>query len=96
LKRYPLPYAGQTFVNTAREHVNKIVKGEDDRLAGWLLAPCSIHDTRAALEYAEKLQKLRVQHAADLEVVMRVYFEKPRTRSGWKGLHQRPAYRRFV
>jgi len=89
IEEIPLAYAGQTFVNTAREHVNKIIRGEDDRLLV-VVGPCSIHDTRAALEYAEKLLKLRNSLGADLEIVMRVYFEKPRTRSGWKGLINDP------
>ena len=89
IEEIPLPYAGQTFVNTAREHVNKIIRGEDHRLL-LVVGPCSIHDTRPPLEYAEKLLKLRNKLGADLEIVMRVYFEKPRTRSGWKGLINDP------
>ncbi len=89
IEEIPLPYAGQTFVNTAREQVNRIIKGEDDRLLV-VVGPCSIHDTKAALEYAERLLPLKNNLAGELEIVMRVYFEKPRTRSGWKGLINDP------
>ena len=89
IEEIPLPYAGQTFVSTAREHVNRIIKSEDDRLLV-VVGPCSIHDTKAAIEYAQKLLPLRQELAADLEIVMRVYFEKPRTRAGWKGLINDP------
>lgn len=89
IEEIPLPYAGQTFVSLARDHVNRIITGEDDRLLV-VVGPCSIHDTKAALEYAEKLLPLRQQLAGELDVVMRVYFEKPRTRSGWKGLINDP------
>lgn len=89
IEEIPLPYAGQTFVSTARDHVNRIIRGEDERLLV-VVGPCSIHDTQAALEYAQKLLPLRKELAADLEIVMRVYFEKPRTRSGWKGLINDP------
>ena len=55
-----------------------------------MVGPCSIHDPVAALEYARELAKMRLKHAADLVVVMRVYFEKPRTTVGWKGLINDP------
>lgn len=89
IEEIPLPYSGQTFVSNARDHVNRIITGEDDRLLV-VVGPCSIHDTKAALEYAEKLLPLRQQLAGELDIVMRVYFEKPRTRSGWKGLINDP------
>jgi 3-deoxy-7-phosphoheptulonate synthase len=76
-------------VSAARDHVNRIITGEDDRLLV-VVGPCSIHDTKAALEYAGKLLPLRQQLAGELDIVMRVYFEKPRTRSGWKGLINDP------
>jgi 3-deoxy-7-phosphoheptulonate synthase len=63
--------------------------GQDDRLLV-VIGPCSIHDPAAALEYARKLKVLRDQHADTLEIVMRVYFEKPRTTVGWKGLINDP------
>jgi 3-deoxy-7-phosphoheptulonate synthase len=63
--------------------------GSDDRLLV-VVGPCSIHDPLAALDYARRLKALREQHAGDLEIVMRVYFEKPRTTVGWKGLINDP------
>ena len=73
----------------ARQAIHRILHGSDDRLLV-IIGPCSIHDTKAALEYAERLNVLRSKHAADLEIVMRVYFEKPRTTVGWKGLINDP------
>ena len=67
----------------------RLLRGEDDRLLV-VIGPCSIHDTQAALEYAAKLQPLRDALAGELLVVMRVYFEKPRTTVGWKGLINDP------
>ncbi|MCS6971769.1 MAG: 3-deoxy-7-phosphoheptulonate synthase [Leptospiraceae bacterium] len=89
IEEIPLNYAGQTFVSAAREQVNRIIMGEDDRLLV-VVGPCSIHDPKAALEYAGKLLPLRSELAKELAIVMRVYFEKPRTRSGWKGLINDP------
>lgn len=89
IEEIPLPYIGQTFVSTARDHINRIITGEDDRLLV-VVGPCSIHDPKAALEYAGRLLDLRQRHAGQLDIVMRVYFEKPRTRSGWKGLINDP------
>ena len=65
------------------------MSGKDDRLL-LIMGPCSIHDPAAALEYARRLKVLRDQHADTLEIVMRVYFEKPRTTVGWKGLINDP------
>lgn len=76
-------------VSASRQALHRILSGDDDRLAV-VIGPCSIHDTRAALEYAERLVALRKQHAGELEIVMRVYFEKPRTTVGWKGLINDP------
>jgi 3-deoxy-7-phosphoheptulonate synthase len=73
----------------ARNALHKILHAEDDRVMV-VIGPCSIHDTKAALEYAEKLAAARVQFAGELEIVMRVYFEKPRTTVGWKGLINDP------
>ena len=72
-----------------RRQVRQILQGRSDRLLV-VMGPCSIHDTAAALAYAEKLAAERRKHAADLEVLMRVYFEKPRTTVGWKGLINDP------
>lgn len=76
-------------VSASRQALHRILAGEDDRLAV-VIGPCSIHDTRAALEYAGRLAAQRKQHAGELEIVMRVYFEKPRTTVGWKGLINDP------
>lgn len=73
----------------ARNAMHRILHGMDDRLIV-VIGPCSIHDTRAALEYAKRLKPLRDKLSADLEIVMRVYFEKPRTTVGWKGLINDP------
>jgi 3-deoxy-7-phosphoheptulonate synthase len=77
-------------VAATRRKLHAILDGRDDRLAV-VIGPCSIHDTRAALEYAELLRQQRELHADTLEIVMRVYFEKPRTTVGWKGLINDPA-----
>jgi 3-deoxy-7-phosphoheptulonate synthase len=75
-------------VATARETIRRIIRGEDDRLL-CLIGPCSIHDPVAALDYAERLVELR-RKLGSLFIVMRVYFEKPRTTVGWKGLINDP------
>lgn len=72
-----------------RQEIVKIVRGEEARLLV-VVGPCSIHDTKAALEYAEKLATLRQKFKESLCIVMRVYFEKPRTTVGWKGLINDP------
>ncbi len=76
-------------VFTARTAVQKILHGKDDRLLA-IVGPCSIHDPIAAHEYAERLMALRDTLADDLMIIMRVYFEKPRTTVGWKGLINDP------
>ncbi|HNT39725.1 MAG TPA: 3-deoxy-7-phosphoheptulonate synthase [Rubrivivax sp.] len=86
------PIAGtrvETLVSEARRTVRRIMQGEDDRLLV-IIGPCSIHNPEAALEYARRLVGERRRHADDLEIVMRVYFEKPRTTVGWKGLINDP------
>jgi 3-deoxy-7-phosphoheptulonate synthase len=77
------------LIAEARRRVRDILHGRDDRLLV-VMGPCSIHDPAAALEYARKLSEERKRHQADLEVLMRVYFEKPRTTVGWKGLINDP------
>jgi 3-deoxy-7-phosphoheptulonate synthase len=72
-----------------RDEIARILKGEDDRLVV-VVGPCSIHDPEAGLEYARHLAEVRKRVAADLCIVMRVYFEKPRTTVGWKGLINDP------
>jgi 3-deoxy-7-phosphoheptulonate synthase len=76
-------------VDAARAAVQKILDGRDDRLVV-VVGPCSIHDPEAALDYARRLAAERARHAADLEILMRVYFEKPRSTVGWKGLINDP------
>ncbi|MEW5891545.1 MAG: 3-deoxy-7-phosphoheptulonate synthase AroG [Pseudomonadota bacterium] len=74
---------------TARQAIHDVLRGADDRLVV-VVGPCSIHDPSAALDYAKKLKKLADELAHDLIIVMRVYFEKPRTTVGWKGLINDP------
>jgi 3-deoxy-7-phosphoheptulonate synthase len=81
--------AVEALVAQTRGRVREILRGRSDRLLV-VIGPCSIHDPAAALEYASRLAEVRRRHAADLEVVMRVYFEKPRTTVGWKGLINDP------
>ncbi len=76
-------------VNSARLALHHILHGADDRLAV-VIGPCSVHDPEAALEYAARLAPLRARHGDKLEIIMRVYFEKPRTTVGWKGLINDP------
>ena len=73
----------------ARRQISDIVHGKNDRLLV-VVGPCSIHDPQAALDYAKRLKALRDEHANDLLIVMRTYFEKPRTTVGWKGLINDP------
>lgn len=79
----------EALVAQTRQAIQKIVHGQDDRLLA-IVGPCSIHDPKAALDYAQRLMKLREQYKDTLEIVMRVYFEKPRTTVGWKGLINDP------
>jgi 3-deoxy-7-phosphoheptulonate synthase len=86
------PIAGtpvETLVGGTRDAIRRILNGQDDRLLV-VMGPCSIHDPLAAIEYAKRLKAERSRHADTLEVVMRVYFEKPRTTVGWKGLINDP------
>ncbi|MBU3740196.1 MAG: 3-deoxy-7-phosphoheptulonate synthase [Rhodoferax sp.] len=81
--------AVETLVSTTRRRIQDIMAGRDDRLLV-VVGPCSIHDPAAALDYARRLLAARQAHADTLEIVMRVYFEKPRTTVGWKGLINDP------
>jgi 3-deoxy-7-phosphoheptulonate synthase len=86
------PIAGtpaETLIGHTRQAVRKIMQKKDDRLLV-IMGPCSIHDPVAALEYARKLLAQRAKYKDTLEIVMRVYFEKPRTTVGWKGLINDP------
>jgi 3-deoxy-7-phosphoheptulonate synthase len=85
----PTPDAVNTFVAQARERVIRILNQQDPRLLV-VIGPCSIHDEKSALEYAGRLSKLQKELADKMEIVMRVYFEKPRTTIGWKGLINDP------
>ena len=89
MEEIPLDEIGQRFVSVARAQCSDIVTGKSDRILV-VVGPCSIHDTKAAHEYAALLKPLRAELAGELEILMRVYFEKPRTRSGWKGLINDP------
>jgi 3-deoxy-7-phosphoheptulonate synthase len=79
----------ETLVGETRRRIRHIMQGKEDRLLV-VIGPCSIHDPVAALEYARRLKAQRDRYADTLEVVMRVYFEKPRTTVGWKGLINDP------
>ncbi|MDB5893623.1 MAG: 3-deoxy-7-phosphoheptulonate synthase [Rhodoferax sp.] len=81
--------AVETLIADTRQNIHNIMAGSDDRLLV-VIGPCSIHDPVAALEYARRLQAERARYAGTLEIVMRVYFEKPRTTVGWKGLINDP------
>jgi 3-deoxy-7-phosphoheptulonate synthase len=79
----------ESLVVNTRQTIRRIMNRHDDRLLV-IIGPCSIHDPQAALEYARRLKAERERHAGTLEIVMRVYFEKPRTTVGWKGLINDP------
>jgi len=89
MEELPLTEQASNTVASARREAEAIVRGEDDRLLV-VTGPCSIHDPKAALEYADHLQGVMHELSADLRIVMRVYFEKPRTTIGWKGLINDP------
>jgi len=89
LEKFPATDNAAKTVSQARSAIHKILHGGDDRLLV-IIGPCSIHDVKAAKEYAARLQALRQELHGELEVVMRVYFEKPRTTVGWKGLINDP------
>ena len=85
----PASETAQQTVNAARTGIHNILQGADDRLVV-VVGPCSIHDPKAALDYAQRLKRVADDLAQDLLVIMRVYFEKPRTIVGWKGLINDP------
>ncbi|MBO0611040.1 3-deoxy-7-phosphoheptulonate synthase [Myceligenerans salitolerans] len=89
LAQMPLGTRRGDLVATSRREVRDVLTGEDDRLLA-IVGPCSVHDPVAALEYADRLSATARELADDLVVVMRVYFEKPRTTVGWKGLINDP------
>lgn len=83
--RFPLDQAGTEVIASYRQTIGKIIRGEDPRLLA-VVGPCSIHDPKAALEYAKNLAAFAKEVEDQLFIVMRTYFEKPRTVGGWKGL----------
>jgi 3-deoxy-7-phosphoheptulonate synthase len=89
LRRLPATPAISETVNRSREEIGAILNGEDDRMV-MLVGPCSIHDETAGIEYAQRLAKLADRLNDRIAIVMRVYFEKPRTTIGWKGFINDP------
>ncbi len=89
MQDFPASAEANRMVYDTREEFRRILKREDDRLAV-MVGPCSIHDTVAAIDYAGRLAEARRRYADDLLLIMRVYFEKPRTTVGWKGLINDP------
>src|SRR5258706_15183244 len=84
LDELPLSDTGSRTVASARDELVRILDREDDRLIV-VVGPCSVHDVDAAMEYARRLATVAKELATDLRIVMRVYFEKPRTTVGWEG-----------
>jgi 3-deoxy-7-phosphoheptulonate synthase len=89
LEEFPITTIATEAVANTRQQATKIIHGHDDRLIV-VVGPCSIHDPKAALEYAKKLQSQIKSFSTELLLIMRVYFEKPRTTIGWKGLVNDP------
>ncbi len=89
MEDFPASQEVSKVVYDTREELRRIIKHEDDRLAV-MVGPCSIHDTVAAIDYAQRLLVAREEYGKDLLIIMRVYFEKPRTTVGWKGLINDP------
>lgn len=90
LSELPLSSESNTLVENARAQIKRVLDGEDDRLLV-VVGPCSVHDPESAMDYARRLKALVPSVRDELCVVMRVYFEKPRTTVGWKGLINDPA-----
>ncbi len=89
MEELPMSDVHAALVDKARSEINAIIGGADDRVLV-VVGPCSIHDTGAALDYAARLKELSQQYESELLIVMRTYFEKPRTTVGWKGLINDP------
>ncbi len=89
MQDFPASHDASKVVYDARQEFRRILKKEDDRLAV-MVGPCSIHDTVAAIDYAGRLAAAREKYSDELLLIMRVYFEKPRTTVGWKGLINDP------
>src|SRR5690554_58233 len=89
IEQLPIEPEAEAFIVDSRRAISRILKREDDRLLV-VVGPCSVHDTVAALDYAERLKREAERYSDDLMIVMRTYFEKPRTTVGWKGLINDP------
>ena len=89
ISEFPITPPVSELVFKSRQNISDIIHGRDDRLVV-VVGPCSIHDPEAAIEYAKKLKNLESSLSSELKIVMRVYFEKPRTTVGWKGLINDP------
>ncbi|HLU77498.1 MAG TPA: 3-deoxy-7-phosphoheptulonate synthase AroG [Burkholderiales bacterium] len=89
LREFPSGPEAEKVVYETRQAIHRVLHGGDDRLVV-IVGPCSVHDVRAAMDYAERLLALKRELENDLILVMRVYFEKPRTTVGWKGLINDP------
>lgn len=89
IKDYPATTEIAKMVATTRKNAENIISGHDDRLLV-VVGPCSIHDPQAAVDYASRLKEQMARFEKDLVIIMRVYFEKPRTTVGWKGLINDP------
>ncbi len=89
MREFPISDKVTEVTYSSRQAIHRILHKTDDRLLV-VVGPCSIHDTKAAMEYANRLKEIRERLSGDLEIVMRVYFEKPRTTVGWKGLINDP------
>ena len=89
ITEFPISADSSELVFKSRKEISDILHGRDDRLVV-VVGPCSIHDPESALEYAKRLKSLEAKHSNQLKIVMRVYFEKPRTTIGWKGLINDP------
>jgi len=88
-QKFPISDAVSELIQQVRSNISEIIHRRSNRFLV-VVGPCSIHDTKAAIEYATRLSSLRQQYQQQLEIVMRVYFEKPRTTIGWKGLINDP------
>lgn len=90
MHEWPLDEKASAFVENSRRRAQAILAGRDDRLLV-VAGPCSIHDEKSAIEYGRQISAARERHSSDLEIIMRVYFEKPRTTVGWKGFINDPS-----
>lgn len=85
----PISTSASALINQARDEISQILQSKDDRIL-LIVGPCSIHDPKGALDYAKRLKQCADQYKSNLHIIMRVYFEKPRTTIGWKGLINDP------